>query len=112
MRLYHSAGWRVETGVGDLITADHVGCTLIEFKKDRGTIGRELDKYKLTQAQRAAGGHYAKAVQLLAPRLFSMPGAPAHYIGADARASLRTPIVRAMKRARRTRFRLGATIFV
>lgn len=28
----------VETGVGDLITADDVGCTLIEFKKDKGTL--------------------------------------------------------------------------
>lgn len=71
----------VETGVGDLITADHVGCTLIEFKKDRGTIAREMEKYKLTPAQReAAGGHYAKAVQLLSPKLFSLPGALAHYI--------------------------------
>ncbi|MGE3433492.1 MAG: hypothetical protein AB7I22_21080 [Ramlibacter sp.] len=71
----------VEAGVGDLITADHVGCTLIEFKKDKGTVARELDKYKLTPAQReAAGGHYAKAVQLLSPKLLSLPGALAHYI--------------------------------
>lgn len=71
----------VETGVGDLITADDVGCTLIEFKKDKGTIARELDKYKLTPAQRvAAGGDYAKAVNMLAPKLFKMPGAQAHYI--------------------------------
>jgi len=27
-----------------------------------------------------AGGHYAKAVHLLAPNLFSMPGAQAHYL--------------------------------
>jgi hypothetical protein len=40
-----------------------------------------MDKYKLTPAQReAAGGHYAKAVQLLSPKLFSLPGALAHFI--------------------------------
>lgn len=71
----------VEAGIGDFITADHVGCTLIEFKKDRNTISSEMDKYPLTQVQRSiAGGHYAKAIQLLAPALFSMRGAQAHHL--------------------------------
>lgn len=71
----------VEAGVGDLITADHVGCTLIEFKKDKTSISSEMDKYPLTQAQRkVADGHYAKAIILLAPKLFTMPGAQAHYL--------------------------------
>lgn len=71
----------VEAGVGDLITADYVGCTLIEFKKDKTAINSEMDKYPLEPAQREiAGRHYAKAVNLLAPKLFTMPGAQAHYL--------------------------------
>lgn len=74
-------GGDVEAGVGDLITADHVGCTLIEFKKDKTTISSEVQKYPLTPAQReVAGRHYAKAINLLAPKLFTMPGAQAHYL--------------------------------
>lgn len=71
----------VEAGVGDLITADHAGCTLIEFKKDKTTISSEVDKYPLTLAQRnVAGRHYAKAINLLAPKLLTMLGAQAHYL--------------------------------
>ncbi len=71
----------VEAGVGDLMTAGHVGCTLIEFKKDKTTISSEVEKYPLTPAQReVAGRHYAKAINLLAPKLFTMHGAQAHYL--------------------------------
>ncbi|MDO8777554.1 MAG: hypothetical protein Q7K57_54335 [Burkholderiaceae bacterium] len=67
--------------MGDLMTADHVGCTLIEFEKDKTTISSEVEKYPLTPAQReVAGRHYAKAINLLAPKLFTMPGAQAHYL--------------------------------